>query len=322
MAATPSMQPEKILKELAGLWGSMSKSEGNAGQGVNSGVLRACAMTLIVAAESEEDAMSAGEALGELMHEHPSRAIVLRPSTNPEDLGARVFAQCWMPFGKRQQICCEQIEITASMERIAEAETTILGIMAPDLPMVLWVRGGHWLQSEGFARLFPLAQKVVMDSSKCGNEEPFALIRRLQPKVKLLGDLAWTRLTSLREIIAHTFQDASIVSKLGAIDKMIVEYTDHPIAANYLAGWLSGAVSPSVQIEVRQKQGEFDTVQLTGEGLDIRIELGTTANFRINGLEYRTMLPVPTEVSIMREELSILRKDRVFEAALAAAEKL
>ena len=29
-------------------------------------------------------------------------------------LAARVFAQCWMPFGHRQQICCEQIEITAS----------------------------------------------------------------------------------------------------------------------------------------------------------------------------------------------------------------
>lgn len=321
MAATASMQPEKILKELAGLWGSMSKNEGG-GQGVNSGVLRACAMTLIVAAEDEADAIAAGEALGELMHEHPSRAIVLRPSSDPNDLEARVFAQCWMPFGKRQQICCEQIEITASMERIAEAETTILGIMAPDLPMVLWVRGGCWLKSEGFARLFPLAQKVVIDSSKCGDEEPFALIRRLQPKVKLLGDLAWTRLTSLREIIAHTFEDAGLIGKLQSIDRMVVEYTSHSITAAYLAGWLSGALPSSAAIEVRKKQGEFDTLQLSGKDLDIFIELGPTALFRINGGEHRAMLPAPTEVSIMREELSILRKDRVFEAALARAEKL
>ena len=93
-----SVQPERILKELAGLWSGMSKGDS---QGVNSGVLRACAMTLVVAAESESDAMAAGETLGELMHEHPSRAIVLRPSAKDGDLEARVFAQCWMPFGKR-----------------------------------------------------------------------------------------------------------------------------------------------------------------------------------------------------------------------------
>ena len=38
---------------------------------------------------------------------------------------ARVFAQCWMPFGKRQQICCEQIEITASETSLADAASLI-----------------------------------------------------------------------------------------------------------------------------------------------------------------------------------------------------
>ena len=44
------IQPEKILKELAGLWAGMSKDD--VSQGTNSGVLRACSMTLVVAAES------------------------------------------------------------------------------------------------------------------------------------------------------------------------------------------------------------------------------------------------------------------------------
>ena len=37
-------------------------------------------MTLIVAAEDAQDAQAASEVLAELMHEHPSRAIVLKPS--------------------------------------------------------------------------------------------------------------------------------------------------------------------------------------------------------------------------------------------------
>ena len=73
-------------------------------------------MTLIVVVEEERDAQAIGETLASLMHEHPSRAIVLRVRSGEEpSLSARVFAQCWMPFGSRQQICCEQVEIISSL---------------------------------------------------------------------------------------------------------------------------------------------------------------------------------------------------------------
>ena len=49
------------------------------------------------------------------MREHPSRLVVLRVKPGEEaSLSERVFAQCWIPFGGRQQICCEQIEITTT----------------------------------------------------------------------------------------------------------------------------------------------------------------------------------------------------------------
>jgi len=57
----------------------------------------------------------AGETMAALMPEHPARTIVVRLSGAGERaLAERVYAQCWMPFGERRQICCEQIEITAS----------------------------------------------------------------------------------------------------------------------------------------------------------------------------------------------------------------
>ena len=101
-------QPEKILKELGQVWTRLAKDE--AGQGKPT-VLRACAMTLIVATDDEdEQGFSAAQTLTELMHEHPSRGIVLNVTTKGEPgLEARVLAQCWKPFGKAQQICCEQI---------------------------------------------------------------------------------------------------------------------------------------------------------------------------------------------------------------------
>ena len=99
-AAEGTAVSDAALKELAALWADLAQP--NQGEATASGVLRACAMTLIVAAEDETDAQAASEVLAELMHEHPSRAIVLKPR-DEGGLEARVFAQCWMPFGRRQQ---------------------------------------------------------------------------------------------------------------------------------------------------------------------------------------------------------------------------
>ena len=55
------------------------------------------------------------------MPEHPARAIVIRlRGAGERALSERVYAQCWMPFGQRRQICCEQIEITASDAALAD----------------------------------------------------------------------------------------------------------------------------------------------------------------------------------------------------------
>src|SRR5450755_2406451 len=97
-----TIQPERILRDLDQLWRSLAQPD--QGARTASGVLRACSMTLLVAAKDEQDAQDVGRTVGELMHEHPSRAIVLKPAGAGADLNARVYAQCWMPFGGRQQI--------------------------------------------------------------------------------------------------------------------------------------------------------------------------------------------------------------------------
>src|SRR5207249_10269704 len=58
----------------------------------STGVLRACAMTLVVVAEADEDAAAVGETLALLMRDHPSRAIVVRVrASEAQELEARVF---------------------------------------------------------------------------------------------------------------------------------------------------------------------------------------------------------------------------------------
>src|SRR5947207_5249217 len=109
-----TVAPEKILRELSQLWIAEAK-QGEAG------VLRACSMTLVVLAEESDDPSALGETVAALMPEHPARAILVRLSGKPQrELSERVYTQCWMPFGQRRQICCEQVEITAGDPALAD----------------------------------------------------------------------------------------------------------------------------------------------------------------------------------------------------------
>jgi len=148
MAST--LQPGRILSELSNLWVSLGAQHGDE----SAGVLRACAMTLIVLAEADEDANTVGETLAALMRDHPSRAVVVRVSNSEApSLDARVFAQCWMPLGQRRQICCEQIEILASNGSLADVPPVVLPLQAADLPVILWARAARLLGSEALRDL-------------------------------------------------------------------------------------------------------------------------------------------------------------------------
>ena len=114
MATAEAIRPDEILKQLAAHWQDLSEpgSDGD-------GLLRACSMTLTCFADDEEDAQALNEMLASLMREHPSRLIVVRLKDGEDELSASVSAQCWNPFGHQQQICCEYVEILASINRLA-----------------------------------------------------------------------------------------------------------------------------------------------------------------------------------------------------------
>ena len=105
--------PDTILQELADLWVALGKP----GRRNGAGVLRACAMTLVVFAEEERRRRRAsGKRWRALMPEHPSRAILvrLRPGAGRVRSSTACSRSAGCRSGSAEQICCEQIEITAS----------------------------------------------------------------------------------------------------------------------------------------------------------------------------------------------------------------
>lgn len=324
MPAT-AVNAERILKDLAELWAELAA--GDPGKSAT-GVLRACSMTLIAAAGDSQDTAHVEQIVAELMHEHPSRAIVLKPTGAEPDLEARVFAQCWMPFGGRQQICCEEIEIATPDEGVDEAARVIVGLVAPDLPVALWCRGRRWFELEGIDRLYALADKVILDS--CSFADPaaaFAAIREIRRSAASVADLAWTRLTGWREIIAHAFEGPRAAALRGSVSMTVEHYGGAPSAAAlYLAAWLVRA-APRATLSfsrVEGEEGHVAGVHIAGPDLDMAFRRIEGDAVQVTGSAHlgAVVLPHATDYHLMREELSITGADSIFEQVYTAAERL
>ena len=325
-----TIAPEKILHEMADLWVSLGKQ----GEG-EAGVLRACSMTLVVAAEESDDAQVIGETLAALMPEHPSRAIVVRFRAGDErSLAARVFAQCWMPFGQRQQICCEQIEITASDASLPDLAAVVLPLTVPDLPVILWCRSPRLFHLSAFAQLAAIAQKLVLDSAAFG--EPVAILKEMSRALaagRSLADFSWARLTRLRELIAQIFENRTELANLPRVSDVRISYYGAvpPAPAFYMAAWLmdglqAAGARPRVRFDsvAGEASGEINRVDLLVENAlvsiaSITLVEGHAAEVRVGELVNRAVLPRPNDYALMREELSIPGRDPVFERTLAAA---
>ncbi len=289
-----ALRADQILSELRDLWAGL------AGADDPHGVVRACSMTLIVVGDDTQ----VGATLAELMREHPHRAIVVRVRSGPAALlEHRVLAQCWMPSAGRQQICCEQIEITATEGGLADLPPVLLALRAPDLPVVLWLRA---------ARLFDVlrmpAGKLILDSAAAA--EPLAMLQRLAQASAAdspVADLAWTRLTHWREILAQEFDNPASAALLPRVAEVRVFHPGQRFApeACYLAGWVLSALGR--RVEVRFEAAAEGAIEFRGPGFPA---------LRIAGCAPRP------EASLLSEELGILGRDPVYDRALRLAASL
>jgi glucose-6-phosphate dehydrogenase assembly protein OpcA len=335
MSAT--LSPDHILRELADLWVATSQEQSEGGDGV----LRACAMTLIVIAEESEDLSDLGETIAALMPEYPARTILVRlGGAGAPTLAERVYSQCWMPFGQRRQICCERIEIAAPDASLADLPSVLLPLVAPDLPVLLWWRSARLLDTPEYRNLAAIADKVIVDSAAIperdaalpllvemagGDEAPAGHAR------PLLGDLSWTLLTRWREMLSGVFESRECLVRLPDISNVVVSFGGQrpPVFAWYMGAWVANALADAgvhayLTWQPRPElAGRALRVELTGGDFRVALERhDDRLTIQAGGLSHCTNLSQPTDYFLMREELGIVRRDPVFDRTLASAARL
>lgn len=313
MKPQATVKTENILRQVERLWAGF-------GQDAENGVLRACSMTLIVATCPETPEENTTATLASLMKEHPSRGIVLRLRDGEEpEIEASVRAQCWTPFGRSRQICCEHIEISSTQAGIDDLIPVLRGLLAPDLPVVLWVRTSE----PGIEALYGLAGKLIFDTGAAPDAaEALERLEAASQGGRLVGDLNWSRLTQWRQAVAQMFESAAQRAKLDRIERVTVGYKTErpPVRAYYLASWFRRALDRPVEFqflrEDEARAGTIQSVAVTGPDLRCsvaRAGLGEAITMRMDQLTIPGVFPSLGDYDLMREELSIPGRDLVYD---------
>ncbi len=320
----------RLLHELDETWRGLGKDQD---KDLGTGVLRACAMTLIVAAAEADDPQELGGMLSSLMQQHPSRTIVVRTCPHRDEVEARTTVQCWMPFGRRQQICGEWIEIYAGTAQFGEVALLLLGLTVPDLPVVFWVRHTALGHLDALRPVLSMATRVIVDTSEADDQvSALDAVRSLaqdgpdgHEPVWRLADLAWGRITRWRKALAGILRNAPAPSR-GSI-RWAGEKMSMP--ACYLDAWLR-SVFPGIEIDLASSDpvrppvnvGRIRVVQLNGAGVDVRLERPTGGPNVVaitDGLQSGLVFPRLDEATLLAEELGIAGPDHLFREALKVA---
>lgn len=263
-------------------------------------------MVLTLLVVTDEDAV--GEALKTattLSREHPSRVIgvILGDGRGAPQLDAKVRVG--------ESSSGESILLRVSGELTKHAESVVLPLLLPDSPTVVWWPGDAPADPSKDA-IGQFAQRRLTDSEASG-----APIRALRAVARKYApgdtDLAWTRLTPWRALLAAAL-DQSTGKVTGG---QVTAGTGNPAAA-LLVAWLESRLK--VPIKTRKSPGEqiASVVLHTADG-DVLIERidEKSCHFSVPGSSPREVpLGARTLAELLAEDLRRLDADEVYQATI------
>jgi glucose-6-phosphate dehydrogenase assembly protein OpcA len=277
----------------------------------NDGVASGLALTLIVVAD-EPRVPAVEEAATIAASSHPCRVLVvtrLPGSGYPDRLDAEIVV------GGRLG-GCEAVIMRMQGRLALHAESVVVPLLAPDVPVVTWWHGPP-PERISTDPLGVVAERRITDCVQ-GDDPVAALHGRALDYAPGDTDLAWTRLTGLRALVAGAL-DAP--ARAAAVTSATVTAPPGDASGALLVGWLRArlGVLPRRQDAAT---GAVEGVRLEladGGGIAVSSRDGS-AVVELGGHEPRTVpLLTRTLGDLLAEELRRLDADRPYAEALSAA---
>ena len=244
-AASRPFDLAEIENDLRAMWRSTAGSpRATPGSPPRTGsVYRAAMSNLIVPVDPERHARFA-KVLVEVTRRHPSRLLLVEIGAHGSpDLYAEVAALCHLrPAGG--YVCSEQIILRGDAEAGPLVPSAVRALLLGNLPTVLLdLHGGAprpWIQD-----LVHRADLVLADTSESPTLEDAASVWRAieADRDNRVRDLAWSRLTPWREILAEGFDSANLAPACRDLREVTIEHGAAvtggvPSCLLLLVGWL------------------------------------------------------------------------------------
>ncbi|HET8659566.1 MAG TPA: glucose-6-phosphate dehydrogenase assembly protein OpcA [Micromonosporaceae bacterium] len=278
------------------------------------GVASGLALTLVVVTDEPrvrevEDATTVAAA------EHPCRLlIVVRDGHLGPDAASRLDAE--VVVGGRLGPC-EAVVLRMRGRLALHAESVVVPLLAPDVPVVTWWHGPPPARI-AYDPLGVVAERRITDTAQCP-EPVAALHQRAEDYAPGDTDLAWTRLTPWRTLVAGAFDTTPAL-----VTGVTVEATQTDPSGALLGGWLHArlGVRPALRATAMPATDGLRAVELQ---LDDGTQMGLvrhdgTAVLRHTGQADRVLPLVRRRLGEeLAEELRRLDADQPYAAALGAA---
>ena len=223
LAEDRSVDLRSVEQELRRLW--MGSSETRDDQ--DAPVTRVCTLNLIAIAPDSRSATRASEVGTSITSRYPCRVIVGSiDEGSPDALDASISAYCHPISASAKPIFCERITLYASGKRAKDLPWAITPLLAPDVPVFVWLQGDPDLGRDLYQRLIALADRLVVDLQSANRPERLlpAMCKYISANRPAVTDMAWRRTAPWRELIATLFDPPSFRSLLSDIATVEIGY--------------------------------------------------------------------------------------------------
>ncbi len=267
-------------------------------------------MTLVVVVD-EDDAAEAMAAAREASREHPARVlgVILGDKRGAGTVNAQVgIGSGWTG---------ETAMIRLSGEVVKHAESVVLPLLLPDSPVAVWWPTDAPSDPAGDP-LGALGQRRITDAAAVTRGRTTALARQCSSYVKGNTDLAWTRITPWRALLAAALDQHRLTITGGSVSAERVSPS-----ADLLVAWLASRLRVDITRHSSAGPGITEVVLTTKAG-DVRIARpdGTLATFSTPNRPDRPIALKRRSVpELLMEELRRLDEDDVYAATVRAIGK-
>jgi glucose-6-phosphate dehydrogenase assembly protein OpcA len=268
-------------------------------------------MTLVIVV-AEEDAETAMLNAQQASHEHPARVlgVILGDARGAPQVNAQV--------GTGAGWSGETALIRLSGEVVKHAESVVLPLLLPDSPVAIWWPGDA-PDHPADDPLGALAQRRITDAAAARRGRTKALNVQCASYVKGNTDLAWTRITPWRALLAAALDQHELkVTRASVTAERISP------SADLLAAWLGLRLRVQVTRSVSAGPGITEVEMETAEG-PIRITRydGKLATFSSPGRPDRPIALKRRDLpELLAEELRHLDEDDVYAATVKRMKRM